>query len=95
MGHFVETVRGAIPPWECDVVEHFTVAYYFDKLDMATAALLEQIGISPLDRQSPRVKTCDVRYLKELRAGDLYRIESGVMAVEPTEGRLKVGHRFF
>jgi hypothetical protein len=29
MTDWTETYRGAVPPWQCDVTEHFTIAYYF------------------------------------------------------------------
>ena len=35
MTHWTETYRGAVPPWQCDVTEHFTIAYYFDRLEEA------------------------------------------------------------
>ena len=31
MTHWTETYRGGVPPWQCDVTEHFTIAYYFDR----------------------------------------------------------------
>ena len=38
MTDWTETYRGAVPPWQCDVTEHFTIAYYFDRLEEAAAA---------------------------------------------------------
>ena len=35
MSNWSETYRGTAPPWECDVSEHFTIAFYFDRLDEA------------------------------------------------------------
>jgi acyl-CoA thioesterase FadM len=35
MQNWIETYRGTVPPWQCDVTEHFTIAYYFDRLDEA------------------------------------------------------------
>ena len=32
MSQWLETYRGGVMPWECDMVEHFTIAYYFDRL---------------------------------------------------------------
>jgi len=26
MTNWIETYRGTVPPWECDVTEHFTIA---------------------------------------------------------------------
>jgi hypothetical protein len=33
---WTETCRGTVPPWECDVTEHFTIAYYCDRIDAAS-----------------------------------------------------------
>jgi hypothetical protein len=30
VSNWLETYRGVVNPWECDVVQHFTIAYYFD-----------------------------------------------------------------
>lgn len=92
MGAYLETVRGAVPPWECDYVEHFTVAYYFDKIHIATACFLNALGFSPLDSNTPRVKDCYVRYMKELRLGDIYTVESGI--IDSSGEDLVLGHRF-
>jgi len=35
MSNWTETHRGAVPPWQCDVTEHFTIAYYFDRVEEA------------------------------------------------------------
>ncbi len=90
MGKYLETVRSAVPPWECDVVEHFTVAYYFDKIAVAGARLLDALGRPPA--ASPRTCSCFVRYASELRAGDIYLVESAV--IESTDASLRLGHRF-
>jgi len=31
MDGWTETWRGIVAPWECDITEHFTIAYYFDR----------------------------------------------------------------
>jgi hypothetical protein len=43
MTDWAETHRGAVPPWQCDVTEHFTVAYYFDPLEDADARLYVRV----------------------------------------------------
>jgi acyl-CoA thioesterase FadM len=79
--------RGAVPPWECDTVDHFTVAYYYEKLDLATAAVLIAAGIDPMDRAAPCMTQCLTQYNRELRKGDIYHIESVRLA------DAKLGHR--
>jgi len=32
-----ETYRGVVNPWECDVVQHFTIAYYFDRFSCTSS----------------------------------------------------------
>lgn len=78
---------GAVPPWECDAVDHFTVAFYFQKLDRATAAALQAAGVDAASPSAPRMTRCRVRFVAELRKGDVYRIET----VQPAADQL--GHR--
>ena len=65
-----------VPPWECDAVEHFTVGYYFQKLDYATASALAACGRDATRPDVPRMTRCQVRFDAELRKGDIYRIET-------------------
>ena len=67
---------GAVPPWECDAVDHFTVGYYFQKLDQATAVALRAGGVDATDPGAPAMIRCQVRFDAELRKGDIYRIHS-------------------
>jgi acyl-CoA thioesterase FadM len=92
-----ETYRGSVFPWQVDIVGHFTVAYYFERFEDATLAMLEALGLGPAymarTGQGCVTDDCYVRYLHELRAGDVLHIESGVLAVESEVVRL--GHRLF
>ena len=80
------TFMGAVPPWECDAVDHFTVAYYFQKLDYATAVALQACGFDPTDASAPTMTRCQVRFDAELRKGDIYRIHTMPL------GRDMLGH---
>jgi hypothetical protein len=51
MPNWSETYRGTVPPWECDVTEHFTIAYYFDRLSDAERNLAEELGLRVLARR--------------------------------------------
>jgi acyl-CoA thioesterase FadM len=91
---WIDTYRGTVHRWEVDNVDHFTVAYYFERFEDATAALLHTLG---LDRASlagtGRVCVtlgCHVRYLRELRMGDILHIRSGVISADSNS--LLVGH---
>lgn len=81
---WLETFRGTVYRWEVDHVDHFTVAYYFARFQEVTSSLLEAAGLdgNPAAPGSAdcRVEHCHVRYARELRAGDLFHIRSGVAA---------------
>src|ERR1700722_18416939 len=92
MEPWIETYRGAVSPPECDVTEHFTVAYYFDRVAMAEASLAAELGLSELLRVGGFTRRYDVRYARELRAGSAFHVESA--AIGQGEGGLRLGHRF-
>lgn len=70
------TFMSTVPPWECDAVDHFTVGYYFQKLEYATASALGACGLDAADPDVPRMTRCQVRFDAELRKGDVYRVET-------------------
>jgi acyl-CoA thioesterase FadM len=92
---WVDTYRGTVFPWEADIVEHLTVAYYFERFADATLALLDGLGLGADYMQAERrgcvTEDCYVRYMHELRVGDILHIESGVIGVDETG--LRLGHR--
>ncbi len=94
---FIETYRGTVNRWEVDNVDHFTVAYYFARFEDATAGLLEAIGLGrdtlAAAGHNTAVVECRVRYLKELRVGDILHIQSGVIDV--AEDGLALGHEVY
>ena len=73
---WIETYRGVVYRWELDHNDHFTVAYYFQRFADAGHAVLESLGLEPA-----QLATADVyvRYLRELHAGDLMHVQSGVI----------------
>ena len=54
MTDWTETHRGAVPPWQCAVTEHFTVAYYCDPLEDADARLYVRVVRGPLGDEALR-----------------------------------------
>jgi acyl-CoA thioesterase FadM len=90
MSAWTETCRGTVAPWECDVTEHFTIACYFDKLEQAAANLADLLGLADVLRASVLPRHFDVRFTRELRAGDSFHIESAVLAGESV---MRLGHR--
>jgi acyl-CoA thioesterase FadM len=91
-GPWIETYRGAVSPWETDVTEHFTVAFYFDRIAMAEASLAAELGLIEMLRAGGFVRRYDVRYARELRAGAAFHIESAAIGMDGSGVRL--GHRF-
>jgi acyl-CoA thioester hydrolase len=82
---WIETYRGTVHRWEVDNVDHFTVAYYFDRFEDATLALLHALGLDPGALAGTGAacvtRDCHVRYRRELRMGDILHIRSGVIDV--------------
>lgn len=93
MTDWTETHRGTVPPWQCDVTEHFTIAYYFDRLEEAEANIADTLGIADLSRTGTPPRRIDVRFARELRAGSSFHVDSAALAVDGPNG-LRLGHRF-
>jgi acyl-CoA thioesterase FadM len=90
MTNWIETYRGAVPPWQCDVTEHFTVAYYFDRLEEAEANLCDDLGLGHLPQRSDVPRRINARFARELRAGASFHLESAPISIE---NGLRLGHR--
>lgn len=90
MAEWTETYRGTVVPWECDVTEHFTVAYYLDRIEQAGAALAEDLGIADSLHAGVFPRHFNLRFARELRAGDSFHIESAAIGLDPA---LRLGHR--
>ena len=87
---WLETVRGTVHRWQIDTTDHFTVAFYFERLGDAAFGLLDALGLAPA-----ALATADVyvRYQRELRVGDIFHIDSGV--IDLGDDTLLVGHKIF
>ena len=94
---WLETYRGTVYRWEVDSNDHLTVAYYLARFGDAAQALLDDLGLGAGYAGRPQkgcvTGDCYIRYVRELRVGDLMHIESGVIGVEPTA--LVFGHKLF
>lgn len=88
MTDWIETHRGAVPPWQCDMTEHFTIAYYFDRLEEAEANLADSLG---LPQRSDLPRRITARFARELREGASFHVESAPIGIE---NGLRLGHRF-
>jgi acyl-CoA thioesterase FadM len=82
MTHWTETYRGGVPPWQCDVTEHFTIAYYFDRVEEAEANLADELGLGDLPRRRDLPRRLDARFVRELRAGASFHVESAALRVD-------------
>jgi acyl-CoA thioesterase FadM len=90
MEGWMETWRGIVAPWECDITEHFTIAYYFDRLADAASLAGASLG---LDAKSlPAACRFDVRFARELRAGASFHILSAPLVL--ADGALRLGHQY-
>jgi len=94
---WIDSCRGSVPAWEVDHVGHFTVAYYHQRIEDAGLVVLETLGLGPRsslqEGRGCATTDCHVRYLHELRGGDIYHVQSGVLAVE--DDALVLAHRLF
>ena len=91
MNNWSETYRGAVPPWECDITEHFTIAYYLDRLTDAARNLADLLDLGDLLRGAGFHRLLHLRFMRELRAGSSFHIEGSALSL--ADG-LRLGHRF-
>lgn len=77
------TSLGVVYPWQCDHMGHMNVMWYTGKFDEATWHLLALIGLTPSylrDRKRGMVAVQqETTYKRELVAGNLITIQSGVL----------------
>jgi acyl-CoA thioesterase FadM len=86
-----ETYRGVVNPWECDIVQHLTIAYYFEFFAAATRNLFDLLGegadacllASPARRHAT--------FERELRAGAGFHILTSVTGMDADA--LRLGHQ--
>lgn len=80
------TGRGAVNSWECDQWGHLNVQFYLAKASDALAVLALQLGVTPTRQclsASGLMTVADrILFKRELRAGDIYSLRSGIRALE-------------
>ncbi|HET6466116.1 MAG TPA: thioesterase family protein [Nitrospiria bacterium] len=83
---WVPTYRGTVFPWHCDHIGHMNVMWFVGKFDEATWQLFSILGItaSYIRKQSRGMAGLEQRvsYQRELRAGDVVSIRSGVLEMK-------------
>lgn len=86
------TYRGAVYPWHCDHMGHMNVMWYVGKFDEATWQLFSMLGLSAAFlRQHNRGMAAieqHIAYKRELRAGDLVTVRSGILEMKEKVVRL-------
>ncbi len=85
MSELLITYRGVVYPWQCDHVGHMNVMWYVGKFDEATWQMFAMLGITPsyLRGQQRGMAAVEQRitYERELRAGDIVTVRSGILEV--------------
>lgn len=80
------TYRGVVYPWHCDHIGHMNVMWYVGKFDEGTWHLLANVGLTPTYlREQKRGMVAvqqNLTYKRELRAGDLITVRSGVLEMK-------------
>jgi len=81
------TYRGVVYPWHCDHMGHMNVMYYVGKFDEATWQMFAAIGVTPAYMRDNNRGVAAVRqnisYRRELLAGDLITIYTGILEIAP------------
>jgi acyl-CoA thioesterase FadM len=90
-GVLSETYRSVVAAWECDVMGHLTIAFYFDRFTDAAFSLIERLAPAKAPPAAAwRSTRLLVRYQKELRAGDGLFIRSGIIGRDGEA--IRIGH---
>lgn len=90
------TGRGAVNPWECDQWGHMNVQFYLARASDAQAHLAACIGLPPSRLRATGAALRPVAdrtlFKRELRAGDIYFVRSGIRSVDPA-GAMTIASR--
>ena len=86
-----------VKAWECDAFEHFTVAYYYERMIDAVLNLLDEVGAGPAHLLNDRCGLATVatvgRFESELLEGDIHHVKSGFIGCD---GEIvHTGHKLF
>jgi len=86
MSELLPTARGTVQAWHCDHMGHMNVMWYVGRFDEATWNLLAAAGITGayMREQQRGMVAVDQRlqYKRELLAGDIFTIASGITEVK-------------
>lgn len=91
----VATLLGTIRADQCDHFGHLNIQHYSGITSDAFMVLMTLIGLGKdavRERQLGVVATTkELRFRRELRAGDIYQVESGFVVADPEQ--LHIAHR--
>ncbi|WP_262690617.1 acyl-CoA thioesterase [Kordiimonas aestuarii] len=77
----METYRGVVHPWLCDIMGHLTTRHYIAMFDDASYHLAHACGVA-IDPRERKTGFVDVKlemdFIAELQAGALIIIKSGI-----------------
>ena len=80
------TYQGVVYPWHCDHMGHMNVMWYVGKFDEATWHLFSRIGLTPSffreNRRGMAAVRQNIAYKRELHAGDVVAIRSGILELK-------------
>jgi len=81
----METYKGTVYPWQCDILQHMNMQYYAAKFDEAAWNFIGALGFTNkyIKEHKEALVSMEqhVKYYKELREGDLIRIETNLVEV--------------
>jgi acyl-CoA thioester hydrolase len=87
MSDLLLTYRGTVYPWHCDHMGHMNVMWYAGKFDEATWHLLAHLGLTRAflfeTRSAMAAVQQNITYKRELLAGDIVTIFSGILEIRP------------
>lgn len=85
MSGYFETQRGVVQAWECDHNGHLNVTYYMAKFSEAGVQMTARIGLTRahMDETGGGMAALEhvIKYRRELHAGDITVVESGMLEV--------------
>ncbi len=97
MTNFRETYRGSVAAWECDQYGHMNIQFYVGRISDAAASIMMEAGFGRDAFVKHRLGSVAVNqkidYLNELHAGDLVRMETGMIEAEGR--KIRFHHRLY
>ncbi len=85
MAALFETARGTVHAWQCDHMGHANVRAFGEFFEEACWQVYNRVGITPSLLRSGRIHMAavqqDISYRKELLAGDVVEVRSGVVEI--------------